>query len=96
MKLILKLSIDHSDSNDLGWRDEDFKETIVSALKNPHGYDKVKEFDLSFDGKVRNLKLKKDKKEYETNFKARKQVYEDKSILIAEIWPILPARSMSK
>jgi hypothetical protein len=90
----LKLSIDYIDRSDSNWRDEDFRELISSTLKNPHGYDDVKKFDISFDGKVRNLKVIKAGKEYEVNLKAWKQLGENELVLMAEIWPILPARSM--
>jgi len=96
MKLILRLYIDEIDRYDLGWKDEEFMGIIVSTLKSPHGYDEVEEFDLTFDGRENNLKLKKDNKEHEVNLKAWKEDHEDKSVLIAEIWPVVPAKPVSK
>jgi hypothetical protein len=94
MKLILRLFVDNTDRYDLGWRDEQFFGIISATLKNPHGYDEVEAIDLTFDGRERKLKLKKDNKEHEINLKVWKEHSEDKSVLVAEIWPVIVSISM--
>ena len=88
MRLIVRLIIDETDRYDLKWKDESFIGFITSILKNPHGYDEVEKTELTFDNRERKLKLVKDKKTIEVNMKTRKEINEDNSVLIAEIWPI--------
>jgi hypothetical protein len=94
MKLILRLVIDDIDRHDLNWKDRDFIEIVAATLKNPHGYDDVEALDMIFDGRERKFIIKKENNEHIINLKVWKECQEDKSVLIAEIWPIMAAVSI--
>jgi hypothetical protein len=94
MKLVLRLVIGDIEGHDLNWKDRDFIEIIAATLKNPHGYDDVEALELTFDGREREFRLKKGNNEHIVNLKVWKESQEDKSVLIAEIWPIMGAVSM--
>jgi hypothetical protein len=92
MKLIVSLTIDENDRHDMRWNDASFFGIIASFLKNPHGYDEIEKIELIFDNQERKLKLTKNQEIIDVNLKVRKERYDDKSVLIAEIWPIRVAQ----
>ena len=88
MKLIYKISMDETTQYDSRWGEQSFKQHIVSILKNPHGYDEIEDFDVTLDGSVTKVKLKKKGKEQEVNILTKMEYPEDKIIYTAEIWPL--------
>lgn len=94
MKLVYKIHLDETIKYDLGWDEKDFRQSIVSILKNPHGYDEVENFNVTLDGSVTKAKLKKKGKEHEVNIRTTKEYPEDEIIYTAEIWPLEPPELM--
>lgn len=80
--------MDETTKVDSGWNEGSFKQSIVSVLKNPHGYEEVEDFNITLDGSVTKVKLKKKGKEYEGNVITKMEYSGDEIIYTAEIWPL--------
>ena len=88
MKLVYKIHMDETTKIDSGWNEISFKQSIMSILKNPHGYEEVEAFHITLDGSATKVKLKKKGKEYKINIITRMEYSEDEIIYTAEIWPL--------
>ena len=88
MKLVYKIHMDETTKYDSGWNEVSFKQSILSILKNPHGYEEVETFNITLDGNATKVKFKKKGKEYKINIITRMEYSENEIIYIAEVWPL--------